>query len=113
MMSTAPPLFLTAAQASSLHAYLQIYRRHALALLLPSPARNTTLRTLQGVQGKLLAMLDQQMALGQVILTQEERVTLKEAVNDLLLLYAQQPESNERSAVLVELASWKNQLKGA
>ncbi len=111
MMSTAPLLLLTSAQATSLRMYLQIYRRHAFTALGPSTTRNTTLRVLQGIQGKLIDLLDQQVDLGQIILTQEESTILKEAVTNLMLLYAQQPESTERNTALVDLVASKNQLK--
>jgi len=112
-MSTAPQLLLTPTQASSLQIYLQNYRRYTFASLAPSTTRNTTLRVLQAIQGKLITMIDQKATLVQLILTQEERATLKEVVSELLLLYAQTPESIERNAALIDLASLKNSLKDA
>jgi hypothetical protein len=111
MMSTAPPLTLTRDQASRLQAYLQTYRRYAFATLLPGTDRNTTLRTLQTMQGKLIATLDQQTAPFQLVLTTEEMTTLKTIVTEIMLLYARQPESAERLATLADLAALKTSLR--
>src|SRR5579884_4558658 len=83
MMSTAPPLTLTRDQASRLQAYLQTYRRYAFATLLPGTDRNTTLRTLQTMQGKLIATLDQQTAPFQLVLTTEEMTTIKTIATEI------------------------------
>lgn len=112
MMGTAPPLQLTRDQASRLQAYLQTYRRYAFASLLPSVERNTTLRVLQTMQGKLIEVMDQQTVLLQLVLTREEMTTLKAIITELLALYARQPESAERTAMLGDLAALKISLKG-
>jgi hypothetical protein len=111
-MNTAPPLPLTREQASRLHAYLQTYRRYALAALLPGTDRNTTLRILQTMQGKLIAALDQQIVSFQLVLTTEEMTTVTTMVTELMLLYARQPESAERLATLADLAALKASLRG-
>lgn len=112
MMSTAPPLSLTREQASRLQVYVQTYRRYAFASLLPSVDRNTTLRTLQAMQGKLIGVMDQKTALLQLVLTTEEMTTLKTIITELLSLYAREPGSTERIAVLADLAALKASLKG-
>jgi hypothetical protein len=112
MMSTAPPLLLTREQASRLQAHLQTYRRYAFASLAPSIDRNTTLRMLQTMQGKLIDVMDQKTAFLQLVLTTEEMVTLKTIITELLSLYAKEPVSAKRSAILADLAALKADLKG-
>ena len=111
-MGTAPQLVLTREQASRLQAYLQTYRRYAFASLVPSTERNTTLRILQAMQGKLIDVMDQKTALLQLVLTTEEMTTIKIIITDLLILYAREPASVERNATLVDLAALKGSLKG-
>lgn len=111
MMSTASPLSLTCDQASRLHAYIQTYRRYAFALLAPSTGRNTTLRVLQLMQSKLIAVLDQKPALFMLVLTTEEMTTLKAITVELLSLYGQEPTSAERNATLGDLAALRANLE--
>lgn len=110
-MSTAPPLTLTREQARRLHEYIQTYRRYAFASLMPSAERNTTLRILQAIQGKLIDVLDQRTALLTCTLTMEEMTTVKTMTTELLLLYAKEPASDQRSALLADLAALKTSLK--
>lgn len=110
-MSTAPPLILTREQASRLQAYLQTYRRYAFAEILPGADRNITLRVLQTMQGKLITVIDQRSALFRLVLTPEEMTTLKAIITALLTLYAQEPASQERNAILTDLAALKASLK--
>ncbi len=107
MMSTAPPFPLRREQAKRLHIYIQTYRQYALTSLLPSPGRNTTLRVLQTMQGKLIDVLDQQTDVLPLVLSQEEMMTLKATVTELLTLCAKRPESVERTATLNDLAALK------
>jgi hypothetical protein len=111
MMSTAPPLILTREQASRLQAYLQAYRSYALASLLPSTARNTTLRILQTMQGKLIDVIDQKIAPSHLVFTVEEMTTLRTIITELLTLYAKEPVSDQRDAVLADLAALKARLR--
>lgn len=111
MRSTAPPFLLTREQAQRLHSYIQTYRQYALTAFLPSTGRNTTLRLLQTMQGKLIEALDQPAIPLQLRLTSEEKRALRAMVTELLMLYATQPESQERIAALADLASLKNSLK--
>jgi hypothetical protein len=64
MMLTAPPWLLNREQSRRLQTYLQTYRRYAFVSLAPSVERNLTLRMLQAMQGKLIALLDQNTAHG-------------------------------------------------
>jgi hypothetical protein len=112
MVSAAPPLSLTHERARRLQVYLQTYRRYAFASLLPSVDRNTTLRILQAMQGKLIDVMDQKTALLQLVLATEEMTTLKTIITEVLLLYAKQPASAERTATLADLTALKTSLKG-
>ena len=112
MMSAAPPFMLTPDQAQRLQAYIQTYRQHALTALLPSATRNTTLRVLQTLQGKLIVALEQQSVTRlSLLLTREEITTLQAVVTELVTLYAGQPESAARLAILSDLAGLKGCLK--
>src|SRR5579883_1703420 len=111
VMSTAPPLMLTRDQARRLHDYIQTYRRYAFASLMPSVERNTTLRILQTMQGKLINVIDQRTALLTCVLTVEEIKTLKAMTTELLLLYAKEPISDQRGAILADIAALKASLR--
>lgn len=107
MMSTAPPMRLTREQASRFLTYLQAYRRAALASQAPSPGRNTLLRELQTLQGKLLTLLDQQAGPVCLVVTRAEGNAVKTGLTELAAWYARQPASPARDAILVELAALK------
>lgn len=113
MMKTAPPFPLTREQANRLHEYLQAYRRYALASLLPSVERNSPLRTLQTIQGKLIEIMDQQIVPLHLALTVEESNAVKMSITELLLLYSRQPPSDERNTTLADLALLRASLKGS
>jgi hypothetical protein len=112
MRSTAPPLSLTREQASRLQAYLQTYRHDAFVSLAPSPKRNTTLRRLQGIQGKLIAIVDQKITEWSLVLTVEERTTLRTVIEELRLLCLQEKASAERDAILADLGALRERLWG-
>ena len=112
MMSTAPPFPITREQAVRLQSYIQTHRQYAFSSLLPSVERNTTLRTLQAIQGKVIEAMDQKTPVLQLVFSGEEIAVLKSVVSELLLLYARQPEGAERIAALADLAALKNSLKG-
>lgn len=110
-MRTAPPFTLDREQARRLQGYVQTYRRYAFASLLPGTERNTTLRILQAMQGKLIDVMDQRTALLTYVLTVEEMKTLKTIITELFLLYAKEPASEQRNAVLADLAALKARLR--
>src|SRR5712664_1500365 len=56
--STIPHLLLGREQAERLLRYMQDYRQFALSSTPPTHERNTMLRLVQALQGKLLALLD-------------------------------------------------------
>jgi hypothetical protein len=113
MMSSAQPLVLTCEQASRLQAYLQTYRRYTFVAHLPGVDRNTTLRTLQTMQGRLIDALDQKTAPFRLALTVEEMATLQTITTELLLLYAKGPASEQRNGILTDLAGLKTCLRSS
>ncbi|HZR43965.1 MAG TPA: hypothetical protein VFB12_27875 [Ktedonobacteraceae bacterium] len=111
MMSAAPPFLVSRDQAVRLQAYLQTYRQHAFSSCLPSVERNTMLRQLQTIHGKLIEAMDQRTTTVQLIFSREELAVLQTMVAELLHLYASWPESTDRLAALADLASLKLYLK--
>jgi hypothetical protein len=55
--------------------------------------------------------MDQKTALFTCTLTREEMTTLKTMTTELLLLYAKEPASDQRNAVLADLAALKARLR--
>ena len=104
-------LQLTRAQAGRLHAYLQRYRHVLLTTRLSCPQRNQRVRIVQSVQGRLIKTLDQSTSLSHLLLAHEEVATLHILAAELLLLYAQEPPSEQREATLTDLAALKVHLK--
>ena len=114
MMSVAPPFLVTYDQAQRLQGYLYTYRHYAFTSLLPSPERNMILRVLQGLRGKLIEAMEQAIptpARLSLLLSKEERITLRSAVTELVSLYNRQAESAERIATLSDLAALEISLK--
>jgi hypothetical protein len=111
MTSTAPPFILTREQAMRLQSYIQTYRQYALTRLMPSTERNTLLRGLQTLQGKLICSLDQPISPLQLVLSRDDVGVLKAMVNGLLALYGGQPDSADRTATINDLAALKISLK--
>lgn len=111
MIKTAPTFALTREQASRLQAYLQTYRRYAFAALLPCIDRNTALRALQALQGKLIAALDQHSTPFRFVLAREDMMILRTVAAELLLLYAKEPASAQRNIILADVAALKASLK--
>ena len=104
-------LTLTREQAARWQTCLQHYRCYAFMALFPCPHRNGTLRILQALQGKLISVADQHMPLFQLLLTAEEMLTLCTITTELLKLYAHQPESAQRNALLADVAALQAHLK--
>lgn len=111
MMSTAPPLVLTREQASRLHGYIQVYRRYAFTSIVPSTGRNTTLRVLQAMQGKLVAFMDQHTPQVTLTVTMEELTTLQTTIEVLRLLYFQEPATEQLMTTRADLAGLKAMLE--
>ncbi len=111
MMSTAPPLLLSREQAERLLQYLQDYRHWALTGLSPTQERNTTLRGVQTLQGKLLALCDHHQPQIQLSLEREEVVALKAMTKSFLLLSGEQGASPERTSRITDLGKLYAYLK--
>ncbi|HEU5383708.1 MAG TPA: hypothetical protein VFV38_50550 [Ktedonobacteraceae bacterium] len=111
MMSTAPPLQISREQAGRLLKYMQEYRRYALTSISPTQERNTTLRLVQAVQGKLLALVDQTLPQVHLSLTKEEVHALKAMTKGLLLLYGEKPDSSERTRTITDVGRLYTYLK--
>ena len=111
MMSTAPPLLLNSEQAGRLLLYAQDYRRWALASLPPTQERNTTLRVVQILQGKLLALCDHHQTQIRLSLEREEITALKAMTKSLLLLYGEHSASSERTSTITDLGKLYAYLK--
>src|SRR5579859_7745953 len=104
MMSTALPLFLHAEQAERLLRYMQAYRQYALIHLLSTQERNTTLRLVQALQGKLLSRGPHQSQLIQLAITREEGTALQTMARGLLQLYGEKSNvSAERATTLADV----------
>ena len=111
MMSTAPPLFLNSEQAERLLLYIQDYRRWALASLSPTPERNTTLRVAQAIQGKLLALREQQSSQIHLAVTREEVTGLKSMTKSLLQIYGEKSASADRTMTITDVGKLYAYLK--
>jgi len=103
MMSTAPPLLLNEEQTRRLLMYMQEYRRFALTSQSPTQERNTTLRVVQALQGKLLALHEQPLLHVPLSLSREEATALKIMTKSLLLFYGEQTESPDRARTVTDL----------
>lgn len=111
MMSTAPPLQISREQAERLLQYMQEYRRYALASVPPTRERNTTLRLIQALQGKLLVLVDQMLLQVHLSLTKEEAHALKAMTKVLLLFYGEKPDSSERTRTVTDIGRLYTYLK--
>lgn len=110
-MSTAPALPMSREQAERLLRYIQEYRRSAFASIPPTQERNTTLRLLQALQGKLLALTDQESLQISLVLAKEEVSALQAMTKGLLLLYGEKPDGLERIRTMTDLGKLYAYLK--
>lgn len=110
-MSTAPPLLLSREQAERLRTYMQEYRRSALTNMPPTQERNTTLRLIQALQGKLLAQMDQKLPQVDLILAKEDVAALKAMTKSLLQLYGKKPDSFDRTMTVTDVGKLYTYLK--
>jgi hypothetical protein len=111
MISTAPPLLLNCEQAERLLLYMQEYRRSALTSLSPTQERNTTLRQVQALQGKLLVLSDQDRLQVPLPLTREDATALKAMAKGLLLLYGKKMDSPDRTITVADVGKLYAYLK--
>jgi hypothetical protein len=104
MISTALPFLLHAEQAERLLRYMQVYRRHALIHLPATQERNTTLRLVQALQGKLLALKPFQSSLVQLVLSREEGTALQAMARGLLQMYGEPSNTSaDRATTLADI----------
>ncbi|HTK11083.1 MAG TPA: hypothetical protein VL485_28170 [Ktedonobacteraceae bacterium] len=111
MTSPAPPLQLGREQAERLLQYMQEYRRSALTSMPPTNERNTTLRQVQTLQGKLLVQLDRAQPQIQLVLGTEDVTALIVMIKSLLLLYAEKPDSLDRRTTVTDIGKLYAYLK--
>jgi hypothetical protein len=111
MMSTAPPLLLNREQVERLLIYMQEYRRSALTSMPPTQERNTVLRLIQTLQGKLLILLDQEQPQVHLPLSKEEVTALKAMAKSLLLLYGGKTDSSDRAMAVADIGKLYAYLK--
>jgi hypothetical protein len=104
MISIALPFLLHAEQAERLLHYMQTYRRYVLIHLPPTQERNATLRLVQALQGKLLALKPFQSSLVQLVINREEGTVLQAMARGLLQMYGEQPNASaERATTLADV----------
>ena len=105
MRHTGPILPLKGQQVAQLVAHCRAYRSYLWRCLMPSPVRNQTLRSIQGLQGRLEQLQGQEQANVTLCLSMEERATLKQLCMVLMQQYGNAPPSEERNRTLGELGS--------
>ncbi|EFH82569.1 hypothetical protein [Ktedonobacter racemifer] len=105
MTGSPPPFQLGREQAERLLQYMQDYRRSALASMPPTHERNTTLRLVQALQGRLLAQLDHEQAQIQLALDTEEVTALIAMTNSLLVLYGEKLDAVDRAKKITDLGT--------
>ena len=112
-MMSFPPLALAPEQTERLLAYLQRARRHVLTQVTPSTERNAQQRLLQTLQGRLIQECEQGQrgAVVYLSLSSEEGKVLHTMVADLLAATLREPESQQRSATLLDLSALKAALE--
>jgi hypothetical protein len=76
-----------------------------------TPERNTTLRLVQALQGKLLALLDQEQSQIQLVLDTEDVTALIAMTKSLLVLYGEKPESLDRTMTVTDIGQLYAYLK--
>ncbi len=107
MIPPRSPWPLTYAQGRHLQRVVHRYRMALLQSRLPSPERNTTLRSLQAVQGKLVQLLAQPTTTLHLTLSAGERPLLRTMLIEVLRWYGHEPISDERNERLADLAVLK------
>jgi hypothetical protein len=103
-------LQLNREQAERLLIYMQQYRRSVLSTMPPTQERNTTLRLVQALQGKLLGIFDREQQV-YLPLTKEEVNALKSMAKNLLLLYGEKPDSLDRTMMVTDIGKLYAYLK--
>lgn len=105
-------LRLTYTQAQRLIYYIQLYRRFAWENLEPTAERNTMLRTLQALHGKIMSKTEQQNESITIMLPimPDERLAMKMMISHVLDHYERSTQTRERTLAITELTGLKSML---
>jgi hypothetical protein len=104
MMETTPVLRLNPAQVAQLADYCTAYRSYLWQAIMPTPERNQMIRSIQALQGRLEKAQEQAQAGIALLITTEEKHTLKQLLSGLIQMYGNAPPSEQRNQALGELA---------
>lgn len=106
-MSSRPSAFnlsITREYARHLIVIIQTYRRFAWEHIAPSAERNAVIRSLQAIQGKLMAS-DQQSDPIILSVTVDDRTAIQTMAVDLRRWFSLQPATQEQKVMIADL-SW-------
>jgi hypothetical protein len=103
MRETAPVLRLNPAQAAQLIGYCTAYRSALWQSAMPTPERNQMIRRLQAFQGRLEKAQEQAQTVIALLVTMEEKGTLKHLLSGLIHLHGNTPPSDQRNQALGEV----------
>ncbi|GHO60383.1 hypothetical protein KSB_88580 [Ktedonobacter robiniae] len=109
--STPPPFLLGREQAERLLRYMQDFRRSVLTSMPPTHERNTMLRLVQALQGRLLAQIDLGQAQIRLVLDTEEVSALIAMTKSLLVLSEEKPDTVDRAKTITDLGTLYAYLK--
>lgn len=103
-MEATPLLRLNPQQLAQLLAHCVAYRAYLWQCVMPTPERNQTLRSIQALQGQLLAFQEQGQPERALPLSSEEAHLVKQLLSRLMQHYGNAPHSEQRTQALGELA---------
>lgn len=103
MIETTPVLRLHTEQLAQLIGYCTEYRSSLWQYAMPTPERNQMIRSLQALQGRLEKAQEQAQAGIVLLVTTEEKYTLKQLFRGLIQYYSSARPSEQRSRALGEL----------
>lgn len=103
MMETAPVLRLNPAQVTQLISYCTAYRSYLWQSAMPTPERNQTIRSLQAFQGRLEKTQEQAQTEITLLVTNEEKNTLRQLLSGLIQCYGNASPSEQRNQALAEI----------
>ena len=104
-MEAAPALRLNPQQLAQLLTHCVAYRAYLWQYIMPTPERNQTIRSIQALQGRLLAFQEQGQPEIALPLNSEETNLVKQLLSRLMQQYGNMPHSEQRTRMLGELAS--------
>jgi hypothetical protein len=103
MMETSPVLRLNLAQVAQLIRYCTTYRSYLWQNAMPTSERNQTIRSLQALQGRLEKALEQAQTGITLLVTTEEKTTLRQLLSGLIQCYGNAPPSEQRTQALADV----------